>query len=224
MRFPRNPVSFVLDNLTSGFNVGSAFRIADAFRADSLHLCGTTPTPPRPRITETSMGTERWVPSRSWPSATEALAALRSEGWHPVAVELASEAEPLVDFRPRFPVALVFGDELAGIGSGTLELCAAAVYIPMHGMGNSLSVSAAIAIAAHHFTNLVSVGKRLRQARQRAGLSLRSLSESTGVSYATICEIERGRRVPLPSTLTRLHTALGVEPGVEPAPSEPSLR
>lgn len=50
--------------------------------------------------------------------------------------------------------------------------------------------------------------ERLRQAWLRAGLGLRSLSEATGVAYATICAIERGRRVPVPNAVARLAQAL----------------
>ena len=59
---PRHPVAFVLDNLTNGFNVGSAFRLADALRLHSVHPCGTAPAPPQARITKTSMGTEHCPP------------------------------------------------------------------------------------------------------------------------------------------------------------------
>jgi len=148
---PKHPVAIVLDNLTSGFNVGAAFRLADALRLERLCLCGTTPVPPRPRIRHTSMGTERWVPFQYFTDARGAVEALIAEGFYPVAVELTDTATPIEEYRPVFPVALVFGDEMCGVASGTLDLCRDSVYIPMYGMGNSMSVVAAMAIAAHHF-------------------------------------------------------------------------
>ena len=39
-------VVFVLDNVRSLNNVGSAFRTADSFLAESICLCGITGTPP----------------------------------------------------------------------------------------------------------------------------------------------------------------------------------
>lgn len=147
---PRHPVALVLENLTSGFNVGAAFRLADAFRLDSVHLCGTTPAPPKARITKTSMGTERWVPYSVHPDTVSALDALCARGFHAVAVELTDAAIPLERFNPGFPLALVLGDEMVGVSSTALQACESSVVIPMYGMGNSMSVVTAMAVVAHH--------------------------------------------------------------------------
>jgi len=55
-------------------------------------------------------------------------------------------------------------------------------------------------------------GRRLRKARQNAGLSHRGLSAKTGneVSFAYISRIERGLRNPSMDKLAILATALGV--------------
>ncbi len=150
-QLPKHPVAMVLDNLTSGFNVGAAFRLADALRLERLCLCGTTPVPPRPRIRHTSMGTERWVPYQHFVDGRTAVGTLTAEGFRPVAVELTDTATSIEDYSPAFPTALVFGDEMCGVASSTLGVCEDSVYIPMYGMGNSMSVVAAMAIAAHHF-------------------------------------------------------------------------
>ncbi|MFF0374218.1 helix-turn-helix domain-containing protein [Actinoplanes missouriensis] len=55
------------------------------------------------------------------------------------------------------------------------------------------------------------LGKRLRQARQTAGLTMEQLSESSGVSVRAISDLERGHiRAPQPRTLTALSVALGM--------------
>jgi transcriptional regulator with XRE-family HTH domain len=50
----------------------------------------------------------------------------------------------------------------------------------------------------------------LRQARQRRGISIGQLAESTGLRRETITHLEHGREEPLPYALRRLETALGV--------------
>ena len=52
----RNRVVIVLDNIRSALNVGSAFRTADAFAFEQIHLCGITAQPPHREILKTAIG------------------------------------------------------------------------------------------------------------------------------------------------------------------------
>jgi predicted transcriptional regulator len=57
----------------------------------------------------------------------------------------------------------------------------------------------------------VNVGRTLRQARRRAGLSQRSLAARTGVAQPTIARIEAGAHSPRVITLEVLLDACGEE-------------
>ena len=50
------PIVLVLDNIRSLNNIGSIFRTADAFRIESIYLCGITATPPHRDIHKTALG------------------------------------------------------------------------------------------------------------------------------------------------------------------------
>lgn len=52
----------------------------------------------------------------------------------------------------------------------------------------------------------------IRELRQRASLSQQELAERSGVSRATIADLELGRRHPQPKTRRKIAEALGVEP------------
>jgi transcriptional regulator with XRE-family HTH domain len=54
--------------------------------------------------------------------------------------------------------------------------------------------------------------KRLRELRERASFSQMELSELSGVSRATIADLELGKRGARPRTRRKLAKALGVEP------------
>jgi DNA-binding XRE family transcriptional regulator/quercetin dioxygenase-like cupin family protein len=54
------------------------------------------------------------------------------------------------------------------------------------------------------------VGERLREARQRRGVSVRSLARELGVSASLISQIETGKSQPSVSTLYAMTTALGI--------------
>jgi transcriptional regulator with XRE-family HTH domain len=54
--------------------------------------------------------------------------------------------------------------------------------------------------------------RRLRELRERVSLSQMKLSERSGVSRATIADLELGKRGAQPKTRRKLAEALGVEP------------
>jgi transcriptional regulator with XRE-family HTH domain len=55
---------------------------------------------------------------------------------------------------------------------------------------------------------------RLRELRERGALSQEDLAEKSGVSRATIADLEAGKRPARPSTRRKLADALSVEPHV----------
>ncbi len=212
---PRNPFAVVLDNLTSGFNVGSVFRVSDTFLADRLYLCGTTPVPPRSAIARTSMGTDRWVPWERHAEASHVVTALKERGHQIVVVELTDESTSpeAAEYRP--PLALVMGDEMLGVSSAIVGAADIAVAVPMLGMGNSLSVVSAFAIVAYELTKTLlfridpeRAAAQLRLLRLRRGWSMRELGERTGVHFTTISDIENGHHRPATATVRRLVRAL----------------
>ena len=54
------------------------------------------------------------------------------------------------------------------------------------------------------------MGLRLKQVRERKGVSLRVLAAESGISFTTIHRIEKGEETPRFSTLEKLAKALGV--------------
>jgi transcriptional regulator with XRE-family HTH domain len=55
-------------------------------------------------------------------------------------------------------------------------------------------------------------GERLRQLRVERALSLRALGERSGVTFATINNLENGNRPARLATIRKLAAALDVEP------------
>jgi XRE family transcriptional regulator, regulator of sulfur utilization len=55
-------------------------------------------------------------------------------------------------------------------------------------------------------------GQRLRQLRVERALSLRALGERSGVTFATINNLENGNRPARLVTIRKLAESLGVEP------------
>jgi transcriptional regulator with XRE-family HTH domain len=62
--------------------------------------------------------------------------------------------------------------------------------------------------------NLVVIGARIREARERAGRTLNDVATAAGVSASMVSQVERGKKVPSLKLLDRLSGALGVEVSV----------
>ena len=77
----KTPFVFVLDNIRSMNNVGSFFRTADAFRIESIHLCGITATPPNKEIHKTALGSTETVDWKYFENTIDSIAFLKSEGF-----------------------------------------------------------------------------------------------------------------------------------------------
>lgn len=137
------PVSVLLDNIRSLYNVGSFFRTGDAAGIDKLYLSGITGFPPHKGLAKTALGAEETVP---WERAEDAILLaerLREQGVEICAVETSIHAVDLFDWRPSFPVCVMFGNEKDGLAP---ELAARAdrfIRIPMLGKKHSLNVSVA---------------------------------------------------------------------------------
>ena len=146
---PRQPVHVVLDNLRSAFNVGAIFRTSDAGVVARLHLCGMSAHPPHRKIEKTSLGAFAYVPWTYYERQTDALDALRERGIPIVAVEVTQDAVPHTAFAWPKPVAVVFGNEVAGVHERALRRCDAVVRIPMLGYKNSINVATAFGIVLY---------------------------------------------------------------------------
>ncbi len=144
-------VEVIVDNVRSLYNVGSIFRTADGAGIQHLHLCGITPTPENPKVAKTALGAEEAVAWRYWPSAVDAARWLQEQGAWLAALETEAVESSIFEIEAPSFVALVIGNEVAGIDPGVLTLADACVAIPMAGRKRSLNVATAFGIAAYFF-------------------------------------------------------------------------
>jgi tRNA G18 (ribose-2'-O)-methylase SpoU len=141
------PVTVLLENLRSLYNVGSFFRTADACAAERLILCGITGKPPQRGIKKTALGAEDTVRWEHCEHSVDAALNLRQRGYEIAVIETSVRAVDLFDWVPHFPVCLVFGNELEGVRREIADMADVHVRIPMLGLKHSLNVATAGGIA-----------------------------------------------------------------------------
>ena len=137
------PVTVLLDNVRSMYNVGAFFRTADAAGIEKLLLGGITAYPPKHAITKTALGAEERVAwDHGW-DAVQLLEGARARGCEIAAIETSPRSIDLFDWRPRFPVCLLFGHEVDGLQQRLLDRADTFVCLPMLGAKHSVNVATA---------------------------------------------------------------------------------
>ena len=149
----KRPIVLVLDSVRSLNNIGSAFRTADAFRCESIYLCGITATPPHREIHKTALGAEESVDWKYEKNVTDAIRQLKSDGYTIIAIEQAEGGVSLNKFSvdPVKKYALIFGHEITGVSDEALSRCDAALEIPQSGTKHSINVSVCVGIVVWEF-------------------------------------------------------------------------
>lgn len=139
----------IAHDIRSLHNVGSIFRNAAAFNVEKLYLTGFTETPPRKEIAKVALGAELLV---DWAKADVVMAIdeCRAAGYTMLGLETGEEAKNIADVD-QGKIALVLGNEVAGIDEVTRRMLDGLVVIPM-GKKQSLNVSVASGIAMYVLT------------------------------------------------------------------------
>ncbi|MEP1490098.1 MAG: TrmH family RNA methyltransferase [Algibacter sp.] len=147
------PIILVCDNVTNAPNLGSLFRIADAFGIEKLMLCGENITIGR-KVTKTSRATEKVVNFEITKSASTVAEALKINGYQIIALEITKTSKPIHNFKfsAKKPIALVIGDENFGVSETILNVSDAIIHIDMFGNNSSMNVVQATNIALYEIT------------------------------------------------------------------------
>lgn len=149
---PKKPIVVVMDQIRSMHNVGSVFRTADAFLINGICLCGFTPQPPHRDIHKTALGATESVDWMYYEQTTDAVIALKNQGYKVYAIEQTEGSIPLNQFeKTEEPIAFVFGNEVDGVEQSVIELCDGVIEIPQWGMKHSLNISVAAAVVLWEF-------------------------------------------------------------------------
>lgn len=150
---PESGLVLVLDNVRSAHNVGSAFRTADSFKVDKVFLCGICATPPSPEIHKSALGAENSVEWEKMADTMDAVNRLKAEGYTIVSAEQTVDSVKLDTFAPEKgkKYAIIFGNEVAGVGQNVVDASDFSLEIPQQGTKHSLNVSVSVGVILWHF-------------------------------------------------------------------------
>jgi tRNA G18 (ribose-2'-O)-methylase SpoU len=135
------------------YNVGSVFRTSDAFRVESIALCGISCTPPATEIHKTALGAEDAVNWKYYKTALEAVEELKAQGYEVLAVEQVEHSTKLQNFTAdkKKKYAVVLGNEVKGVHQEVVDACDGCLEIPQLGTKHSMNVSVTAGIIIYKF-------------------------------------------------------------------------
>ena len=145
-------MGIALENIRSTFNVGSAFRTANAC-ASEVFLVGYTPSPidrmgrVNTKLQKTALYAEQSVSWSQYGSIKDLLQ--KQHTYTPVLVEQTEKAVSYEDLTVENPL-FIFGNEVDGASQEARDLVKHHIFLPMHGSKSSLNVATCIGIVLYH--------------------------------------------------------------------------
>jgi len=147
-------LEIIANNIRSAENIGALFRTADALGVAKIWLAGYSPNIDHPKVKKTALDAQTSVASEHSADVQKIIDNLKSRHFLLVGLELDPRAIPLSDYHPSAAnIALLLGNEVEGIPQYLRDQCDVIIYLPQHGIKESLNVTIAAAIASYELLN-----------------------------------------------------------------------
>lgn len=147
------PIILVCDNIHSPSNIGSIFRICDAYGIDKIIFCGKEFEFTK-RMTKTSRATEKIVNYKHEESIENVLKGLKKLDYTIISLEVTKQSKSLqlYKFKEIEKVVLIVGDENYGVSENALKLSDDIIHIEMFGHNSSMNVAQAANTVLYEIT------------------------------------------------------------------------
>ncbi len=142
-------ITVVLEDIHDPHNIAAILRTCDAFGIQDI-VCVYEKekyVSPKKVGKSSSSSANKWLDFTVYRSSVECVQALKANGYRLFVTMLDETAQPLYDTSmSEGRVALVFGNEHAGVSEAMSMAADVKLYVPMRGMVQSLNVSVTAAI------------------------------------------------------------------------------
>ncbi len=149
------PICLVCDHIYFQQNIGSLFRIGDAFDIEEIIFIGKDIPFSLRKINKTSRSTHLQIPYTFIEDTAIAIEHLSNHNYEIIALEITDTSIPInqvkVFNQPK--IAVVIGNEISGISKLILSHAHQTTHINMYGSNSSMNVVQATSIALYEITN-----------------------------------------------------------------------
>jgi len=178
----QNDLTVVLENVFDPHNISAVMRSCDAVGIQEIFVL-TTKVPRHEKWgTRSSSSADKWLTVHQYDDTAACFEAVRKKYEVVLTTYLASNSVSLYDTDLTKSVALVFGNEHAGISEEVRALGDGNFIIPQMGMIQSLNISVACAVSVYEAFRQKKVKGHYEQ-RKLAAEEYFSLSKQWGVNH-----------------------------------------
>jgi len=147
------PITVLCENVTNSPNIGSLFRICDAFGVEKIVFSGQDLPIPSRKMQKTSRATEKYVPYQIINDIHQYISEIKKTH-QLIVIEITDKSLPIQQhqFNTDKPIVLIIGDENFGVSESILTEVNEIIHINMYGENSSMNVVQATNIAIYEIT------------------------------------------------------------------------
>lgn len=142
-------LTVVMENVQDPHNISAVMRTCDAVGIQDIYII-TTKIPRHKKFgAKSSSSAAKWLTVHPYDNANECFAVLRKHNFTILTTHLASNSIDLYEINFAQSIALVFGNEHAGVSDEVRALADGNFIIPQMGIIQSLNISVACAVSVY---------------------------------------------------------------------------
>lgn len=149
------PITVICDEIYFQQNIGSIFRICDAFGVEKIIFTGKNFVFSERKINKTSRNTHKQVDYEIFLDKQEVIHQLTETDCNIIAIEITSSSKPLQDIKADLnnkPLVIIIGSEIYGVSNDFLNITSNSYHITMFGKNSSMNVVQSLSIALYEIT------------------------------------------------------------------------
>lgn len=149
------PITVVCDEVYFQENIGSIFRVCEAFGVEKIIFTGKNFVFSERKINKISRSTHKIVPYQIIEGKNELIAELKMSDVQIIALEITSASQPIqsLEIDSSKPITLLIGSEVYGISNEILAISHQQTHITMFGKNSSMNVVQSLGICLYELTN-----------------------------------------------------------------------
>lgn len=169
----QNNLTVVMENVQDPHNISAVMRTCDAVGIQDIYILNTKIPRHKKFGAKSSSSAAKWLTVHHFENAEECFAALRKNYTTILTTHLSSDAVGLYEIDFTKSVALVFGNEHAGVSDEVRAMADGNFIIPQMGIIQSLNISVACAVSiyeayrqknnAGHYQNISMPEQRMQE-------------------------------------------------------------
>jgi tRNA G18 (ribose-2'-O)-methylase SpoU len=151
-------ITVVCDEVYFQQNIGSIFRICDAFGVEKIIFTGEHFILSERKVNKTSRNTHKTIPFEIRKDKDAIIQKLQEENYQIIALEITDSSTPIdkIELKNQ-PIALIVGSEIYGISKKFLQTASITTHISMFGKNSSMNVANSLSISLYEITKHLSL-------------------------------------------------------------------